>query len=322
MNFSIIIPLYNKQAAIRRAMQSVIQQLSPNDELIVVDDGSTDSSLNAARLVQSEHPSSNIVVHSQENGGVSAARNKGVRLASHELVTFLDADDTYEAIFLNEIKALIQQFPRAAMFSTAYRFIYTATNSHQEANLTGLHKNKVHQILGDFFHSAATGDLPITSSSVCIKKSALMNIGGFPEGENMGEDQAVWSQLALKHPIAISKRIAANYYADTSDSLMQTVAPSHEMPFSVRLQEQLDQQQTPKHLSASIQNYIASHLLDLVRRNIAAGSQKNALRLLADPRTRLQLTRWCYWSAKVRFIKIYNFLDRLIINFDGVGHRL
>jgi glycosyltransferase involved in cell wall biosynthesis len=87
---SVVMTLYNKRPYVARAIESVLRQTRPEWELIVVDDGSTDGSANE---VPRNDP--RIRLHRQENGGVTAARNTGIRLASCPLITFLDADDYY-----------------------------------------------------------------------------------------------------------------------------------------------------------------------------------------------------------------------------------
>jgi len=307
IRFSTVIPLYNKQNTIRRALYSVLEQpcaFHQQNEVIVVDDGSTDHSLNVVETIKQQFPNRTITIYSQNNAGVAIARNKGVELASNDYITFLDADDSYEPNFYNEITRLVKRFPYAAMFATSYRFVSTRNGCKTDAKLVGM-ATEQHQILDDFFYSAAYGDLPITSSSVCIKKSALQSIGGFPMGENMGEDQAVWSQIALRYLVAISKEVCANYFEDVSSSLMQTEPVKHEMPYSLRLQMQLDQQQIPKRLRDSVEHYISGHLLDLARRNTRSGNLKTAKKLVKDKRSQLQFKRWSYWYARV-------YMNRLI----------
>ncbi|NND81867.1 MAG: glycosyltransferase family 2 protein [Gammaproteobacteria bacterium] len=299
MYISVVIPLYNKEGTIYRAMNSVIQQLTDDVELIVVDDGSTDGSRTIAESLQQAHPAHHIRVHAQTNGGVSAARNAGIDLAKGSLVAFLDADDTYDEHFLAEIKLLTRRFPDAAVFSTSYRFCDSVWGDVRVANISCLADPASPQILPDFFRSAAAGDLPVTSSSVCINKEVLIAMGGFPEQENMGEDQAVWSQLALQYNIAFSPRVCATYYEAAANSLMQSVSPIGEMPFSQRLQQQLEQGVVPAQLRTSLKRYIAIHLFDLVRRNLLAGNRANARQLLSDPRTKRDIKRWFYWQLRM-----------------------
>jgi glycosyltransferase involved in cell wall biosynthesis len=299
MNISIVIPLYNKVKNIHRAMKSVITQMNSEMELIVIDDGSTDGSLRLAQSISRFHPELNIRVHSQTNQGVSAARNMGVRLASHEYIAFLDADDQYDKNFLSEVECLARKYPCASILATAYRFKNSRANHVRNAELVGLSSKFERQILTDYFYSAAKGDLPVTSSSCCIKKEKLLEVGGFPEGENMGEDQAVWSQIALNNIIAISTRICSNYFVHADNSLMDSSVPRMELPFSIRLQKLLDAGEIPNSLIGSVKLYISSHLLDLTRRNIESKNRYNAFKILTDPRCRLQLKRWVYWNLRL-----------------------
>ncbi|NOQ64484.1 MAG: glycosyltransferase, partial [Methyloprofundus sp.] len=89
---SLIIPTYNRCASLRRALASVLQQSLLPDEIIVVDDGSTDTTAN---MLATEFPQ--VIYIAQENTGVSAARNAGIRLAKGEWLAFLDSDDTWLA---------------------------------------------------------------------------------------------------------------------------------------------------------------------------------------------------------------------------------
>ncbi|MFT6407546.1 MAG: glycosyltransferase involved in cell wall biosynthesis [Arenicella sp.] len=299
MNFSVVIPVFNKQQTIHRAIYSVLDQIrafADDVQLIIVDDGSTDNSLATVKNIIENEPSRNIEVHCQQNAGVSAARNSGIEQAQYDLVAFLDADDTYETHFLDEISRLVNEYPESAAYCTAYRFVSCSDGSKRDAIIKGLRPDRKRQALDDFFFSAANGDLPLTSSSVCIRKPILERIGGFPKRENMGEDQALWSQLALLHGIAISKKMSANYFQETGNSLMQTVEPDCEMPFSQRLQKQLDLGSIPTKMRVSVKRYIAGHLLDLVRRNIESGNLVTAKRLIDDNRTRADLKRWFRWK--------------------------
>ena len=110
MKYSVVIPLYNKEHYIAGTLRSVI----------VVDDGSTDHSLQACKEVRSDK----IRVVQQVNQGVSAARNKGIEMAAGEYICFLDADDTWHPDYLQNIETIVQKYPQSDIFVTAYRIIY------------------------------------------------------------------------------------------------------------------------------------------------------------------------------------------------------
>ena len=97
--FSIIIPLYNKAPYIAKAIQSVAAQTYKEFELIVIDDGSTDESLEKLRVLSTELGEKNpefiakLKIVEQQNQGVSNTRNNAVKLAKYDYIAFLDADD-------------------------------------------------------------------------------------------------------------------------------------------------------------------------------------------------------------------------------------
>lgn len=88
---SVIVPVYNAEPFLQRCLESVLAQTHPQIELILVDDGSTDASMELCRHFAAEHPG--VCVLSQKNRGPAAARNAGVKATSGEFVFFLDADD-------------------------------------------------------------------------------------------------------------------------------------------------------------------------------------------------------------------------------------
>lgn len=294
VRFSVIIPLYNKCLSIERAVHSVLGQRCRDFELIIVDDGSTD---NSARLVeQISHPSIRLI--RQANAGVSAARNAAIFNSRGDYIAMLDADDVYKPDFLNEIDRLIHRYPQAGMYCTGYEFLYP-DGQVKAANINRTARQP-DQLISDYFEVCARGDLLVSTSSVCIPKGILESIGGFPENENMGEDQSVWSQIALRYPTAYSNRILSQYFQDTQNRLMKTVDVETELPYSCRLQQCLDNGKVPIELRSSIRLYIAGHLLDLVRRNFIANRFDRCGLLLADPRIRKLRMRWLYWLVRVQ----------------------
>src|SRR5690606_11844396 len=105
--FSIIIPLYNKEKYILATLESVFQQTFEDYEIIVINDGSTDSS--EQKVLQLNHQK--ISYYKTENKGVSAARNFGINQAKGRFITFLDADDYWLPHFLSEIYKYILLLP-------------------------------------------------------------------------------------------------------------------------------------------------------------------------------------------------------------------
>lgn len=106
MKLSIIIPVYNVEQYIEKCLASCLEQNIPQSdyEIIVVNDGSLDGSLAIAERIAAT--ASNMTIVSQKNGGLSAARNKGLSLAKGEYVWFIDSDDTIKE---NCLKSIVEQ---------------------------------------------------------------------------------------------------------------------------------------------------------------------------------------------------------------------
>ena len=107
MKISVVIPLYNKRTSVIRALNSVLSQTIQPEEIIVVNDGSTDGS---EQLVNElNHPLVRLI--NQPNAGVSAARNRGIKEAKGDWIAFLDADDEWMPEYLETIKSLSEKYP-------------------------------------------------------------------------------------------------------------------------------------------------------------------------------------------------------------------
>ena len=110
--FSIVIPLYNKANFILATLKSVSDQTFENYEIIVINDGSTDESLSKIEALKLPKLS----IHTQENKGLSAARNRGVTLARGQYVALLDADDIWKPTYLKSMFKLIENYPNHQIF--------------------------------------------------------------------------------------------------------------------------------------------------------------------------------------------------------------
>ncbi len=207
IKFSVVIPLYNKEKEIKEAIESVLYQTYPADEIIVVDDGSTDKS---AEIVE-KYFENKVTLIRQKNQGVSAARNKGIKTAKNEFICLLDADDLWEKNFLKEIYYLIKKFPNAIFYSTSYKILDECGDIYYSK--IPYNKNFV-GVIDNFFKIFKNYYGIIHSSSVCIKKSS--NIF-FPEKEKKGEDICTWIELALKGKLAFSAKSLVIYRLNASN---------------------------------------------------------------------------------------------------------
>ena len=111
MQISVVIPAYNRAHSLPRALDSVLAQTSPVDEIIVVDDGSADGS---DTLLARDYP--DVRVLRQDNRGVSAARNRGIAAARHDWIALLDSDDSWLEHKIERVRAAWQQRPDLVLF--------------------------------------------------------------------------------------------------------------------------------------------------------------------------------------------------------------
>lgn len=202
---SVIIPLYNKEASIATALRGVLAQTYQDLEIVVVDDGSTDGS---AAIVET-FDDSRIRLIRQANAGVSAARNRGIEEAKGEYVAFLDADDEWMPEFLEEIAALIADYPESRARATNYIF-----NSNGVKSPTILRKipfSGERGVLANYFEVASCSHPPMWTSAVCIDRALLQEVGGFPAGIKSGEDLLTWARVAVRTDWAYSMRTMAQY---------------------------------------------------------------------------------------------------------------
>ena len=197
---SVVIPLYNKEKQIENTLQTVFNQTFQDFEIIIVNDGSTDRSL---EIVQ-QFTEDRITIINQENQGVSAARNRGIQEAKYEYLALLDADDEWSPDYLQTQVDLIYKYTQCDVFVCAYQF----KSSNGEIKDPILNKLLIEEncgILTNYFEVAFCSHPPITSISIVVSKKAMCRIGGFPCGVIAGEDLLTWAKLALYYKIAYCK---------------------------------------------------------------------------------------------------------------------
>lgn len=201
IKFSIVIPLYNKRNAITRTIRSVLDQTVRDFELIVVDDGSTDDSCSVVSKIDDER----IRLIHKENGGVSSARNVGIKASKSSYVALLDGDDYWAPTFLEEQSALIEEFPNASLWGVNYAFV------------KGDKCDPCRQGMGDGFRgyvegyfSSSHNDL-FCSSSVVARKDVFEKVGYFDERIASSEDLDMWYRIILHFPVVYFDKVLAYY---------------------------------------------------------------------------------------------------------------
>lgn len=236
--FTVVIPLYNKEREIGATLRSVLRQTRLPEEILVVDDGSTDGSAAEVRRVDS--PLVRLIT--QPNAGVSAARNRGITEARGSHIALLDADDEWEPGFLAAVEALIDEFPDCGLYCTGF----TVVNHDGCFPAPGPERRGV---VENFFRDSAHRYIAIPSVS-CIPRRVFDDVGDFPVGMKIAEDLHLWIRIARRYRVCYtperlvrysrvaSNRSASSYTPERTDhsfeELYDPAAPEEEREFIAR----------------------------------------------------------------------------------------
>lgn len=276
MKISIVIPLYNKQNFIRRCLNSILNQSYSNYEIIIVDDGSEDL---GPDIIVNEYKLSNLTLLRQLNSGVSIARNRGVSEADGQWVAFLDADDYWHENFLLEIYKTIKIFPNISLCSTGYQF--QIGNNIKKAKLFVSGKGE-YRVIDNYFLSSCRGALPITASTVAIKREVFQNIGGFPENWKMGEDIYLWMKIAINFKLGICLKVLATYDHSDQDSATKKNPVLDILPHVKSLEVWLVNDKIPKRLRGSAEELLHRSYIYTALQNIKYGNKYKAIKLASS----------------------------------------
>jgi glycosyltransferase involved in cell wall biosynthesis len=197
-----IVPLYNKARFIRRALDSILAQTHADLDVVVVDDGSVDGS---ADIVRREY-GSRVTLLDVPHGGASRARNTGVAHAATEWVALLDADDQWRPGFVERSVALARAQPALGAVFT------NRTNNIGQPRLSSRHPSGE---VADYFRFNLQHRVSgIHSSSLMVRKRALVDCGGFPEGVERDEDLDTWARLAWTVRVGYVPDVLSIYHVD------------------------------------------------------------------------------------------------------------
>lgn len=202
---SVIIPTFNRKNYISRSIDSVLSQSAPVDEIIVIDDGSTDGT---AEFVRRQYPSVNII--SQENKGVSAARNLGIKMAQNQWLAFLDDDDQWLPHKLEKQVELLQHNSDVKLCHTEERWIRRGVRVNQM---------KKHQKFGGNIYQKCLPLCAISPSSVLLHKSLFKEVGLFREDLPACEDYDMWLKICARYPVAYVESECIIKYGGHEDQL-------------------------------------------------------------------------------------------------------
>lgn len=226
--FSVIIPLYNKAHTIERTLRSVFAQTYQKFEVIVINDGSTDGSEEIVEKIENQR----IRLISQENLGVSAARNRGVQESKHEWIAFLDGDDEWMPNYLESVSTVVKTLEDVELILTGrYGQDYI---SNKRIDVTPKqYYNKLEEI--DFFQNP---HVFAHISATTVKRETLVNSfdnwGKFIEGQKSNEDFTFLFRAALHVKVGYYGLPLAIYNGNVSNQATSTISPKKKLSDSIQ----------------------------------------------------------------------------------------
>jgi glycosyltransferase involved in cell wall biosynthesis len=203
VKISVVIPTYNREAFIAKAVESVLKQKCTADEIIVVDDGSTDQTKERLSAY-------NIRYIYQKNGGVSSARNRGIQVAKNEWIAFLDSDDLWDENKLCRQVEFHQQHPKLLLSQTREIWI----RNGQRVNVVSRYE-KPEEI--NFLNSIES--CLITASSLLLHKKIFDEVGLFDETMVVCEDYDMWLRILKSYDIGLIEDRLISKIAGHDDQL-------------------------------------------------------------------------------------------------------
>jgi len=214
---SVIIPAYNAGKYISETIKSVLKQTYSNIEIIIVDDGSTDDTVEKVNKFNDK-----VTLLTQKNKGVSCARNNAVSIAKGCWLAFIDADDLW---LENKLELQINKLNKLNKLKWSHtNSFYFGENQSGFVTRSDLTK----QYSGQVFSKLIINNF-ITTSTIIIKKELFLIHGGFDETLPALEDWQLWMNIAKSEPIHYIKEPLAHYrvYTGSTSRKVRTILPMH-----------------------------------------------------------------------------------------------
>jgi len=189
---TVLIPCYNAAPYLAEALDSVFAQTRQPDEVILIDDASTDGSLEVAERYQIR------ILRNETNVGSAVSRNKGIAHATGDLVAMLDADDIWFPDHLETMVGLLHRHPEAAL---------AGSDSREHGGGSAVVRCRIPEGGPQYCFWEAFDTWLVPHSSAVIRASALREVGGYRAPANAGEDFDLWLRLSWRYPAVSVSRV-------------------------------------------------------------------------------------------------------------------
>lgn len=209
MKISVIIPVYNRPLAVRRAIDSVLKQSYAAHEIIVVDDASCDGTPAELQRYRGKIQ----LISLPQNRGVSAARNTGIKAASGDWLAFLDSDDEWLPEKLKMAEEFHHRHPDYLIFQSEEIWV---------RNGRRVNPKRKHQKPQGWIFEPSLALCLVSPSAVVIHRSLFHSVGLFDETLPVCEDYDLWLRIARHYPVGLDERFGIIKYGGHKDQLSRT----------------------------------------------------------------------------------------------------
>lgn len=293
--FSIVIPCFNYGHWLERAVNSVLAQEGDDWELLVIDDGSTDTTAQVAEALLDRHPG-RLRFLSQPNRGVAATRNRGIDETRGRYLIFLDADDELAPTALDSYRQLLERSPEADLLAGTHQVVTPdgRTKPCPVGRLPADHRRRLKTYLFD-------GALHLAGSAAAFRRGALTR-RRYPEQLPSTEDIPVFAYLLANGEIAVTQAAVATMHQHPDSLRHDTRRAAAATP--ALLDEVFRTDLMPGWTQAYRRRYQVRRWLSLFRSHYLAGERSAALDCFHCALRREPLATLGRWSYLRKYLKL------------------
>jgi glycosyltransferase involved in cell wall biosynthesis len=274
MNAAVVIPLYNKERYIERALRSVLAQTRRPGEIIVIDDGSTDRGPEIVKGFAAE----GVALQAQANAGPSAARNRGLAAARADYAAFLDADDEWRPAFIERLSGFLDRHPEAGFVCCSCLDGRTGRPILPDQEVL---PGGIEGLIPHFFRSLHR-EYFLNPSSALVRRTAIESAGVFDESARLGEDPDFFGRLALRFAAGYVAEPLAVHHREAADRLSVEGLQATYPPFVRSLRRAMERGEVPGSAREDAVEFGNKLLLEFAGHLIASGRRAEARGVLKE----------------------------------------
>ena len=311
--FSIIMPAYNAESTIKESIMSVLNQNYFDYELIVINDGSDDNTKDCVEKIRNEQ----VVLLNVTNGGVSNARNEGIKYSSGKYICFLDSDDIWKEDHLSTLHDLINKYPSYSVFCTGYR-IKNFNGKYLIPSKKIISKfNGEDLAINNYFEFQRNNGNFVHINSFCVKKDILAETGLFQPYERFGEDTDFLYRIFSRYSLVISINITSEYRRNKTSVTAKRVF-NYNWCFLDNYKKLLNDDKINETTKNDILMIVNQYKISAARNKILEGAKKEAVAYLKSVDKNFVIQKNFYVTLMLLFLP--TFFAKIAVNIRDRGY--